>query len=96
VQWSDGLHEHRNPVNEKEILQAYQASLAQVRETHAEEARLAQEVVGRISGLQRRAKVGLYPTDAQRVSLSQANDALNKAELKANEAIISFANHYLE
>jgi hypothetical protein len=83
-------------VNEKENLVAYQTSLQAVRDAHAEEARLAQKIVAGISGLQRSAKKGLFATDAQRVALAQANDALNAAERKADTEIQRLANSYLE
>jgi hypothetical protein len=82
--------------NEKEKLIAFQTSLNKVREAHAEEARWCQKVIAGLASIQRSAKQSRWPTDAQRVTLSQANDELNAAERKADYEIQKLANSYLE
>jgi len=84
-------------VNEKERLEAFKVLLAKTIDAHREEAALSQEVVTGLGSIQRSAtKRGQYPTAGQIQTVSQANDQLNRAEVRANDLIISLANSYFE
>lgn len=65
-------------------------------EAHRQEALGAKEVVARLGRLQRSAKSGQPFSQADIVALSQANDALNRAEVDANTQIIALANSLFE